>query len=230
MVYFTELVLANILSFCGGSVRKGLLPTIQEGYYFSFGKTQFWRNVKVVKIDETHYWIESNWGKPTYRTDTPLTIKKFKKTSDTFVQGKTPVLSISIDTRMECLYNELEWKDLLSNTIQLRMFNLKKGFPVNSNPRTFKEIVRSGCAVEAKGYLEWKSLQLVRFEKQCYQDVRTQVREMVSPLDAVNSFFTFRETKKAWRNEFGQSIQDCLCDLKVERDVLEGMVKKGLIV
>jgi hypothetical protein len=225
MVYFTELVFENILSFCGGSVRKELLPTIQEGFYLSISKGRmFPRKVKIVKID-THYWISSDWGRQSWVTN-PTTIKKFKKTSDTFVKSKSPVLDISIYTRMECLYHELEWKDLRWETIRLRMFNLEKGFPVNSDPRPFKEIVRSGCAQEAKGYLEWKTHQYFCWQKEQDDAARRLLNSVAFTKDLYN--LEMRRVDYSW-NKFGQTIDDCWCDLKVERVVLEGLIKKGVL-
>ena len=152
-MYFSELILENVLSFCGPSIKE-VQPILTTGVYV-VGKPKSVKKFNILEITPKWFVVSSKWKGNEVQT------KKIRNTSLTELK----TIGITPFNKLECLFTEEEWKTVKPNretswivinnrlllctkSINYRIFNLQHERKRLDPPIPFFEAIRQESELE----------------------------------------------------------------------------------
>ena len=206
--YFDALILENVLSFCGPSIKE-VQPVLTKGVYV-VKKAHKIKKYQIIEIDSNWLHIKSEW-----KTGV-VSVKK--------VRNKDPTECVALGfnefNKLECLFTEEEWKDEQSwgrdrgMSIPYRVFNLEAGRSQMAPPLPLDEAMRGSAELEH--LVLWRRIQeRLAFEKvRPYLSLIASIENLKWRLDPITQTIPRVNTPEQLAQI--QSIKDLIKPLQAE--------------
>ena len=206
--YFDALILENVLSFCGQSIKE-VQPVLTKGVYV-VKKAHKIKKYQIIEMDSNWLHIKSEW-----KTGV-VSVKK--------VRNKDPIECVALGltpfNKLECLFTEEEWKAEQSwgrdrgMSIPFRIYNLKMDLPLLAEPLAIMDAMKDSDELEH--LVLWRRIQeRIAFEKvRPYLSLIASIENLKWRLDPITQTIPRVNTPEQLAQI--QSIKDLIKPLQAE--------------